>query len=312
MMLNSQVINHNPSATSVLATTIGHPAMQTLLASPCTLIRRCDTPPHERAGGNQVTSNFSDMFLFAGDGFLVFEDFQTALDHGRQKAHSIGFHLRIKTASHNGSNGTTFKYICCSREGSPNNASGANSRQKRSLRCGCPWTCKLVGLHVRERLTPTDWLHLEAVHGTAVHQWDTLWYYDYANKPLNHNHELDSFGSPDGQSNGSLRLSPSSTVSYGTPNGSAGESTPSLRLSGPAMHQVSQARMVTASTWPSYSSATPCNGSLAYVAPLNGRLPLDGGPQSSKLPVLEPSVSFHVRSVNAHMGVEWKMRYSHH
>lgn len=157
---------------------------------------------------NQNIGEFSDIFLATeSESFYVFSDFNIAFDYGKRVARHLGFEIRIKTSSNNNRQSIIYKYVACTREGD-SQASGSKIRSdsdkassSRSIRCGCPWICKLIGIGVETRDGKIVLECKDASSGKASNQpridrssqyHTTLWYWNYAsqNRVLLHNHDV--------------------------------------------------------------------------------------------------------------------------
>ena len=101
-----------PFSASFPPVDLNHPAIQRIR------LHKQKYVPSESAQSwmNQFESTIhsdKDEFheIFVGDNrhFHVFDDFNIALSFGRRVARRLGFAVRIKTSSHNMTNGTTFK-----------------------------------------------------------------------------------------------------------------------------------------------------------------------------------------------------------
>jgi hypothetical protein len=69
-----------------------------------------------------------------------FSSFEGAFRFGKRVVERLGFCIRIKTTGMNQNDGIIYKYVCCQRQGLPE-----NTRRRRSVRCLCQWGCKIFG-----------------------------------------------------------------------------------------------------------------------------------------------------------------------
>lgn len=130
----------------------------------------------------------------------VFFYFHDAYAYGKTIAQLLGFDVRIKTSSLNSKHGLVHKYCCCVREGAPLSHTVPEServRNRESVRCGCPWMTKLVGV----RLSQDEFLRYLAAAGSNLaeelkqrqqrHPWDgCVWFWDRAVRSFPHNHDM--------------------------------------------------------------------------------------------------------------------------
>jgi hypothetical protein len=250
---------------------------------------------------HQATHPFESLYLSSPSNPLAycFTDKNLAYNFGKKLARRLGFDIRIKTSSRNGKHGLVHKYLCCVREGAPLSQhvpEHERIRHRESVRCGCRWMAKIVGVLVHP-------LELNGYQTQLVQQQQQqqqaeliVWFWDQAPKTFDHNHDMqrsalnelawDQEGMMDDDPHADMSVTsaaetywsaPTSAGVHEAPHSPQRDSHQHRRLSLPA------SAMMTALPVPS------------IVAPSN-------------LPTMEPKLDLHVQ-VGPRLDLKWHWQY---
>ena len=127
--------------------------------------------------------------LFCSDSVeYQFSSFEEAIDFGRRVANRLGFDFRVKSTVYSEKDGVIHKYMCCNRQGF---SSSSESSRSKSIRCGCRWNAKLLGIAKGEAVPRP-----RSGGAKKKDEAPVVWIWDSPLHPQLHNHSLSPGGDP--------------------------------------------------------------------------------------------------------------------